>query len=136
VVLLDQGAVSGLEDSTPKWRGSLNAYWSKGPWSLNVRENFFGSSFTYGQDAVSGKYVQLLARSAWITDFEGSYAFPHGVKFSMGANNVFNQYPNKNPYTYRYSQLLKNSSGFASQYPAAPYGYNGGFYYGRLSWTF
>jgi iron complex outermembrane receptor protein len=136
VVLLDQGAVSGLEDSTPKWRGSLNAYWTKGPWSLNFRENFFGSSFTYGQDAVSGKWVQLLSRSAWITDFEGGYTFPHGVKLSMGANNVFNQYPNKYPYTYRYSQLQKNSSGFASQYPSAPYGYNGGFYYGRLTWTF
>jgi iron complex outermembrane receptor protein len=136
VVLLDQGAVSGLEDSTPKWRGSLNAYWTKGPWSLNFRENFFGSSFTYGQDAVSGKYTQLLSRSNWITDFEGGYNLPHGVKLSAGANNAFNHYPNKNPYTYRYSQLQKNSSGFASQYPAAPYGYNGGFYYGRLTWTF
>jgi iron complex outermembrane receptor protein len=136
VVLLDQGAVSGLEDSTPKWRGSFNAYWTKGPWSLNFRENFYGSSFTYGQDAVSGKYTQLLSRSAWLTDFEGGYNLPHGVKLSVGANNVFNQYPNKYPYTYRYSQLQKNSSGFASQYPSAPYGFNGGFYYGRLTWTF
>jgi iron complex outermembrane receptor protein len=136
VVLLDQGAVSGLEDSTPKWRGALNAYWSKGPWSLNFRENFYGSSFTYGQDAVSGKYTQLLVRSAWISDFEGAYAFPHGVKFAVGANNAFNAYPNKYPYAYRYSQLVKNSSGFQGQYPAAPYGFNGGFYYGRLTWTF
>jgi iron complex outermembrane receptor protein len=136
VVLLDQGAISGLEDSTPKWRAAFNAYWTKGPWSLNFRENFYGSSFTYGQDAVSGKYVQLLSRSAWITDFEGGYNFPHGVKFTMGANNVFNHYPNKFPYTYRYSQLLKNSSGFASQYPSAPYGFNGGFYYGKVTWTF
>jgi len=136
VVLLDQGAISGLEDATPKWRGAFNAYWTKGPWSLNFRENYYGSSFTYGQDAVSGKYVQLLVRSAWISDFEGAYQFSHGVKFSVGANNAFNAYPNKSPYGYRYSQLLKNSSSFASQYPAAPYGYNGGFYYGKLSWTF
>ena len=136
VVLLDQGAVSGLEDSTPKWRASLNAFWTKGPWSLNVRENYYGSSFTYGQDAVSGKYTQLLSRAAFLTDFEGSYSFSHGVKFSMGANNAFNNYPNKLPYGYRYSQLVKNSSGFATQYSAAPYGYNGGFYYGRLTFTF
>jgi len=136
VVLLDQGAVSGLEDSTPKWRAALNAYWSKGPWSLNVRENFYGSSFTYGQDSVSGKYVQLLSRSAFLTDFEGGYTFPHGFKFAMGANNAFNVYPNKLPYGYRYSQLAKDSSGFATQYSAAPYGYNGGFYYGRLTWSF
>jgi iron complex outermembrane receptor protein len=136
VVLLDQGSVAGLEDSTPKWRGSFNAYWSKGPWSLNFRENFYGSSFTYGQDSVSGKYTQLLSRSVWLSDFEGTYAFPHGIKFSMGANNVFNTYPNKNPYGYRYSQLVKNSSGYATQYSSAPYGYNGGFYYGKLTWTF
>jgi iron complex outermembrane receptor protein len=136
VVLLDQGAVAGLEDSTPKWRGSLNLYWSKGRFSLNFRENFYGSSFGYGQDAVSGKYTQLLSRSAWLSDFEGGYDFGHGVKFSMGANNAFNVYPNKNPYAYRYAQLVKNSSGYATQYPSAPYGYNGGFYYGKLSLTF
>ena len=136
VVLLDQGAISGLEDSTPKWRGALNAYWTKGPWSLNFRENYYGSSFTYGQDSVSGKYVQLLTRAAWISDFEGAYQFSHGIKFSMGANNVFNVYPNKLPYGYRYSQLVKNSSGYASQYSIGPYGYNGGFYYGKLTWTF
>ncbi len=84
VILLDQGAVSGLEDATPKWRGAFNAYWSKGPWSLNFRENFYGSSFTYGQDAVSGKYTQLLVRAAWLSDFEGGYQFSHGVKFSVG----------------------------------------------------
>jgi iron complex outermembrane receptor protein len=136
VVLLDQGAVSGLEDSTPKWRVGFNAYWTKGPFSLNFRESYVGSSFTYGQDAVSGAWTQLKVRSAFLSDFEGGYTFSHGVKFSMGANNAFNVYPNKNPYGYRYSQLVKNSSGFATQYPSAPYGYNGGFYYGKLTWTF
>ena len=83
----------------------------------------------------AGKTTALKAILG-LTDFEGGYTFAHGVKFSMGANNVFNIYPNKNPYAYRYSQLVKNSSGYATQYSAAPYGYNGGFYYGRLTWIF
>jgi iron complex outermembrane receptor protein len=137
VVLLDIGAVSGLEDSTPKWRGSANAYWSKGPWSLNLRENFYGASYGYSQNAVTGGYQQLITRAAWLTDIEGSYEFPHRVKFTMGANNVFNEYPNQELYSARLASLAKNSSGFASnKYPSAPYGYNGGFYYGKLSWTF
>ena len=78
-----------------------------------------------------------LRRSAFLTDFEGGYDLrPRDEVQPWASNNAFNVYPNKLPYGYRYSQLVKDSSGFATQYSAAPYGYNGGFYYGRLTWTF
>ncbi|MGZ3272545.1 MAG: TonB-dependent receptor plug domain-containing protein [Caulobacteraceae bacterium] len=135
--ILDSVAgVTGLENGTPKWRATLNAYWAKGPWSFNARENFYGSSYAYSQNGIDGKYYQQVTASAFLTDLEGSYEFPHRVKFSMGANNVFNKYPNKQVWANRLANLINNSSGFASQYNTGPYGYNGGFYYGRLTWTF
>jgi iron complex outermembrane receptor protein len=138
VVLLDLGAVSGLEDTTPKWRANFGAYWSKGKWSLNLRENYYGSTYTYAQNAQSGKYIQSTIRAAFLTDLEASYEVIKGVKLSAGANNLFNTYPNNTNYSLRLAQLYTNSSGFASsKYPTgSPYGYNGGFYYGRVTWTF
>jgi iron complex outermembrane receptor protein len=138
VVLLDQGAQSTIEDSTPKWRGTISAYWSKGPWAVNLREEYYGSSYTYAQRAVSGAYVQSKIREAFLTDIEASYEVIKGVKLALGANNVFNHYPNHTNYQIRADQLLTNSSGFASSYypNGSPYGFNGGFYYGRVTWNF
>ena len=138
VVLLDQGAVSGLEDSTPKYRGDLGAFWTKGKWSVNLREEYYGSSYSYAQDAVTGRYLQSVIEEGWLTDLEASYELVHGVKLTGGANNLFNRYPNNTNYTLRADQLNTNSSTFASsKYPSgSPYGFNGGFYYGRITWTF
>ena len=52
-----------------------NAYWSKGPWSFNARENFYGSSYAYSQNGIDGKYYQQVTASAFLTDLEGSYDF-------------------------------------------------------------
>jgi iron complex outermembrane recepter protein len=54
------------------------------------------------------------------------------MKFSIGANNLFNKFPNKESAT-----LLSHTQSFAygdnagvTQYPGfSPYGINGGFYY-------
>ncbi len=142
VKLLDQAAVSLLEDSTPKFRATFGAFWTKGKFSVNVKESFYGSSFTYATNTVSNAaaYVQLKVNEAAITDLDLAYEVIKNVKVSVGANNLLNTYPNKNPLGYRQGQLTSNSSNYAnasSVYPnTGPYGYEGGFYYGKISWTF
>jgi len=135
---LNASSIATLEASTPKWRGMFSAYWTKGPWSLNFRENYYGSAFGYSNPAgQTTVFVQSITRPAWISDFEGAYEFPHRVKFAMGVQNAFNIYPNAAPYQIRLSYLNTNSASFASsKYQGAAYGTNGGFYYGRLTWTF
>jgi iron complex outermembrane receptor protein len=136
--LLNQSSIATLEDSSPKWRGTFNAYWSKGPWSLNFREEFYGSTYAWTNPAgQTNVFIQSITNSAWLTALEGAYEFPHRVKMSIGATNVLNVYPNAATDVLRLSYLQTNSATFAStKHLASAYGYNGGFYYGRLSWTF
>ena len=137
-VILDIGAVSQIEDTTPKFRLTFNGYWTLGKWSVNLRESFYGSAYIYSQNAQSGAWTKAQNNSAGITDLEASYTVLQGVKFSLGANNLLNTYPTKTPAALRAAQLATTSSGYASGvYPNfSAYGFNGGFYYGRLTWTF
>ena len=138
VTLLDQAAISNIEDSTPKWRTTFAAYWSLGKFGLNLRESFYGSSFVYIQDPIAAQFDQIKVNLAAITDLEASYQVIPGVKISAGANNLFNVYPTKQNAVYRAALYNTNSQGYASSvYPGnSPFGYNGGFYYGRVTWSF
>jgi iron complex outermembrane receptor protein len=137
-VILDQGAVSTLEDSTPKFRATLGGFWTLGKFSANLRESFYGSAFVYAQNAQTGVWTQIKNNSTGITDLEASYEVIHNVKLSLGANNLFNTYPTKEPTAFRQAQFNTNSSAYSSSlYPNfSAYGFNGGFYYGRVTWTF
>jgi iron complex outermembrane recepter protein len=138
VTLLDQAAISSIEDSTPKWRATFGAYWSLGKFGVNLRESLYGSSFVYVQDPIAANYDQIKVDRAFITDLEASYEVLRGVKVAVGANNLFNVYPTKQNATYRTALYNTNSQGYASSvYPGnSPFGYNGGFYYGRVTWSF
>lgn len=138
VTLLDQAAISNIEDATPKWRVTFGGYWSLGKWGVNLRESLYGSSFVYVQDPIAANYDQIKVDTAFITDLEVGYEVIRGVKISAGANNLFNVYPTKDPAVYRTALYNTNSQGYASSvYPGnSPFGYNGGFYYGRVTWSF
>ncbi len=138
VVLLDAAAISGLEDSTPKYRATVAAYWTLGKFSVNLRESYYGSSFTLVQDPRFSFFDRLNINPALLTDLEFGYEVIPGVKVFAGGNNIGNVYPTKDADGYRAGLLATSASGYAnSVYPSSsPFGINGGYYYGRLSWTF
>jgi iron complex outermembrane receptor protein len=137
-VILDQASVSTIEDSTPKFRATFGAYWRLDKFSVNLRESFYGSAFVYAQNAQTGVYTQIKNNAAALTDLEGTWEVIPSVKVSLGANNLLNTYPTKEPTAFRQAQFNTNSSGFASSvYPNfSAYGFNGGFYYGRVTYSF
>ena len=94
--------------------------------------------FLYIQDPIAANYDQIKVNLAAITDLEVNYEVIHGVKVSLGANNLLNVYPTKQPAVYRNALYNTNNQGYASSvYPGnSPFGYNGGFYYGRVTWSF
>ena len=54
----------------------------------------------------------------------------------MGANNLFNKYPDKLSATYQ-AACVASGQGCVGQYPSyPPFGINGGYYYGRVTYTF
>jgi iron complex outermembrane receptor protein len=135
-VLFDRTAVSIVENSAPKYKVILGALWSKGPWSVNVRETFFGKSSEDSQN-YNGVYQTITVDAAAITDIELSYAVRKDLKLTFGANNAFNTYPTKIPASYVNTYVLGNSNGAVGQYPTfSPFGINGGYYYGKVTVTF
>ena len=78
----------------------------------------------------------MRTKPSAITDLEVSYKLPGDVTVALGANNLFNKYPDKLSATYQ-AACIAGGGGCVTQYPGfSPYGINGGYYYGRLTWAF
>jgi iron complex outermembrane receptor protein len=138
VLLLDAQAQASLTKTTPKYRGSLSANWSMGQFAVHLKETLIGPSYNLVQDPLSANLLMNKLAKAGITDLEVSYEPIESVRISVGANNLFNEYPNKSNGTYRYGQYATNASGYASsKYPSfSPFGINGGYYYGKVTYSF
>lgn len=126
---------STLVNSTPKIRVTAGALWSIGKLNVNVRESYYGSTFTLAQDLLIGtQYDKLTAKAAFITDFDISYKIFGNTRISFGANNLFDVYPTKTPQYFRDEQYSKSNNQYTgSKYTAGAFGFQGGYYYGRIS---
>ena len=141
--IINKYTVWQLEKSTPKFRAALNAHLESSLFSVNLRESFFSKvsalETTPGNSPLAGADLAVPVKSAFITDLEVGYKITEGIKLSVGANNLFNQYPTKRSEQYfRAAQLASGSSSYSNNlYPTiSPYGINGGYYYGRINLNF
>jgi len=136
--VLDKAARADLINTTPKFRVTAGAFWTWNKLSLNLRESFYSSSFTYSTNDDTGNYDKITVKNAFITDVDLSYDIFDSVKLTIGANNLFNKYPTKQPAAYRAAQYFYNDNSYASSvYPThSPFGINGGYYYGRATFKF
>jgi len=81
--------------------------------------------------------IMLGMKTQLITDLEIAYTVFDSVKLSIGANNLFNEYPDKLNPDYRQTFFVGNANGYVTQYPTfSSFGINGGYYYGKISYTF
>ena len=82
-------------------------------------------------------YTVSLLNPKVITDLELSYKIVENVKASIGANNLFNKYPDKLNPDYRQTFLVGNANGYVTQYPTfSSFGINGGYWYGKIAIEF
>lgn len=113
----------------PNHRMNLSAAWQSGPWSVNIAERLFGSW------ATENDYPGQVFGAKLTTDFDISYTFKDHYTLTLGANNLFNAYPDKiAASTANPIYLLTNSTADGQIYPRSggPFGINGGFWYARL----
>ena len=126
--VFNQVAQDQLTMTTPKDKVSLSADWSLGNWRAFLRETRYGTFTT--PSTVSGGYSHHGVK--WITDLELGYTVSRGLILSLGAQNLFNTYPDKtneknfNPATFNGAQIYNSAS---------PFGLSGGNYYARLSYS-
>lgn len=143
--LLDASAQSIIEKSSPKWKVIAGATLTSGPLSITLREAVYGptSQLTRPSGAytgpVQGYYVAKVGTAA-LTDLEISYELITDLTLTVGANNLFDKKPEK-----VYNVTLANGTGLRpvtgsnvwnQPYTFSPYGFNGGYYYGRITLKF
>ena len=136
-----------LTRSTPRDRIALGADWSLSRWYVHLENTRYGSYLEPLTNTVSAYYSPK-----WITDLEVSYEIRHNLIIALGANNIFNIYPDRQPASITNLALTDTVLTGAPGYSAAlyglptssnsyfgsnsPFGLNGGFYYGRLDVKF
>jgi iron complex outermembrane receptor protein len=134
--LLNHTALSYLSTAAPNYRVILGAVWEKDKWSLSLKELISGgaSEEIEGDD---GHFYSVRINATPITSLSLSYAPVNNVSLTIGADNVFNTFPNQlNPKLIK-TYLAANDDAGAYVYPVfSPYGMNGGYYYGRVTIAF
>ena len=141
-VLFDDTQVTLVEQGQPGAKHVFQGLYTTGPWEFTLRENYFGSvsgeGFTPGlKETWGGK---------WLTDIAVGYNFTEKLRLTVGANNVFDEYPDKwdagitdpndpqfgvSPQTNVFPAL-----GFVYGWETMPFGMNGGYYYAKLDFKF
>jgi iron complex outermembrane receptor protein len=134
--LLDASAISDLETASPRIRVNLGALWKIGNWTINAREAFYGKSSALSSSD-GATYYQTEVKPTGITDLELSYQFNKAWTVSVGANNLFNQYPDQVNAQLLAEQRANLDNSAVTVYPSfSPFGINGGYYYARLGVRF
>jgi iron complex outermembrane receptor protein len=143
--LLDATARSIIEKSSPKWKVIAGATFTSGPLSITLREALYGptSQLTRPSGAYVGPiggYYKVEVGTAALTDLEISYDVIKDLTLTIGANNLLNKKPEK-----VYNVTLANGTGLRPVTGSnvwnqplnfGPYGFNGGYYYGRITLKF
>ncbi|MGI9558631.1 MAG: TonB-dependent receptor plug domain-containing protein [Thermodesulfobacteriota bacterium] len=146
--LITDHQVRSLEKGTPRRRLTLSTDFKKGAFALTLRSNYYGSvEASYWTDvfsggACSGENADGCTQKfggSWFFDAEISAEVRKGVTFSVGALNLFDQYPDKLSSNLSFAgaqgaaQTLINRGFVHGWESSRVYPTDGGYYYVRLT---
>jgi len=120
--LFGRQSTERFQEGTPPWKVVFQTDWDANKLGGTVRLTGYGDVLAAG--ATSATDLQL--GDALITDLEARYRLTDRVIVSVGADNVFDQYP-------RQSLQANNTSGAFPFSNFSPYGFNGRYVYGRVA---
>ena len=140
--LFNRQAISFLETASPKYKITGGMLFTAGKFSANLRETLYGPTSILDSPSGDEPFYNTRVGTAAITDLEISYKLFKGLELSVGANNLFSKRPPIRPIlpctatATSAGTLIDGSNVLNAPYGFAPYGFNGGYYYGRISVTF
>ncbi|KAA1156769.1 TonB-dependent receptor [Pseudoalteromonas distincta] len=127
-VVFARREVGRFEEGTPDSKWNLSAVWNFNEWQTTLRATRYGEVADISTTADRDEYLD----PKWITDLEVAYRPDEYWKFAVGANNLFDQYPQATVDNIGYSDF-----GQIFPYtPYAPYGLDGRFLYGNITYSF
>jgi iron complex outermembrane receptor protein len=122
-----------ISNLAPKHRLVAAAGWQIGNFTFNARGNYYGS-WSNALEYPGQEFGEKV-----LADFDASYTFNDRYTITVGANNIFDEYPDAiAPTTTNPVYALTNSLADGQIYPRSggPFGMNGGFWYTRLRVAF
>ena len=139
--LFDQEALSDIEDTMPDYMVNLGAVFRWDRVTLSVHELVYGPCSDYDNDGGATNGTLMFYKNEIgvtpITNLEVSFEAMERLNFVVGATNVFDEYPDKRNDTYRAIQFATGDNGHVAGYPSyPPFGINGAYYYGKLTYAF
>lgn len=113
-----------IESNTPKHKGTFAVNYNIDKWNFLLRNTYFGEvirdGFPFGGiQKHNGKVV---------TDLTLAYKITPKVQIALGANNLFDVFPDK--------QIYENSYFGVFKYAPVQMGTTGAYYFGRMSFSF
>ena len=134
---------SMIEEWQPNTRINLSADYIVGDLTIGGALRYFGS---YTVQEGSGPEPQRQTYGGkWLTDLQTNYQLNEGLSLTIGANNLFDQLPDLNEIGQSRGGTLTDGAGtvivdspgvFTYSRRSAPFGFNGGLYYAKLSYRF
>ena len=117
----------------PSTNVKLGAIFTRKSWAFNFRTQRFGKVTSFGVP-VDGSLDQTFEPKL-ITDLSASYTHSSALTLMLGADNVFDVYPDKNSVG---SPTVGGNANFGI-FPyngISPFGFNGRFAYVRGIWSY
>jgi len=124
-VLFDRLNVLSLEKGQPKNKVSANVNWKLGRFGATLRATRYGEVLSPG--TVAAFDFELGAKTT--VDLEGRFAVTPKLTLALGADNVFDQYPETLPPSL-------NTTGNTPFSTYAPFGRSGRYIYARATYSF
>jgi len=124
LTLFDRQQQGSVTVATPRTKLLTGAEWTLDKFRVNLRESRYGKFDSLNNVVANDQHYG----AKWITDLEAAYDLNDAVTLAVGANNLFNVYPDKN--------TVPDTTGFAPYGGNSPFGLYGGYYYGRVSVKF
>ena len=122
--LFSRQNIKRFEEGAPETKWVLQNDWSLGDLGATLRGVYYSDVLSPGTATATDASVG----AHWIIDLEARYQIPGGPKLAVGADNLFDEYPDALPITL-------NTSGATPFSSFSPFGFNGRFVYARLSYN-
>ena len=127
-VLFGRQARSDLTSANPRDKLVLNSDWTIGPVRTALRVTRFGKYREAGTSNTSTVDDRTFG-AKWVTDLDVSVQVNQTINLAVGANNLFDVYPDP-------IGVVQANTGLGLYGNFAPFGLSGGFYYARVGVSF
>ena len=128
--LFDRVERARIEVGQPRDNIFLSGVFNYNDFGLTLRTQRFGEVTSFGTPT-DGSLDQTFS-AKWVTDVAASYTFGGRFTLAAGVDNIFDVYPDENNQGNA-TTAGNNNFGIFPYNQISPFGFNGAFYYGRLT---